>query len=152
MRVKIIVALFFLLFVSACSDSSQMKVEIDRGKLTNTLFVQKIQSDSSQELSKTIINEKQIAEVINKIEDIEIEDMDSSTILTEIKSENTYMFSFIEGKADHTGKPTYVFFANEEGYFYFSTMKDNKIKLTSKSVAKHKEILDEINNILHVDF
>ena len=107
-------SLFFLL--SACSGSEQA-IEIKSKDSLRTLFIEKVDGNSSSEEMSIIVKDKdKIEKLLSMIEGLKVKESNSEYVFDEIKSQSTYTFSFFESEEIQSGKEVpYAFSVLNDG-------------------------------------
>ncbi|MDF2789859.1 MAG: hypothetical protein K0S80_2957, partial [Neobacillus sp.] len=74
-------------------------------------------------------------------------------LLDELKSQDSYSFSFAEGEKLESAKQIpYSFTVLNDGTFFFTNKDVNSIQQPRMILKKHKELLNEMKELLEVDF
>ncbi|WP_064093366.1 hypothetical protein [Rossellomorea aquimaris] len=102
---RLFLGLTILVFIlCGCSNSEQVK-EIEIKDKAGSLFIQKVENDtSSEELTKVVDDKQLIEQVLAMIEGLEVKKISSEEAVEKMKGSNTYMFAFLEGKEIESGK------------------------------------------------
>jgi hypothetical protein len=136
-----------------CSNSEQVK-EIENKDKAGSLFIQKVENDtSSEELTKVVDDKQQIEQVLAMIEGLEVKKISSEEAVEKMKGSNTYMFAFLEGKEIESGKKApFAFYALENGTFIFPYSDFNSPQEPLITVESQKGLLDDIKQLFELTF
>lgn len=142
-----------LCLLVGCSNSEQT-LEIQPKEKAGSLFIQKVENNtSSEELTKIVRDQGQIEEVLSKIEGLKVEDISSDEMMDKMKSSDTYMFVFSEGKEMEPGKAApFAFNVLENGTFLFSYSGFDSPQKPLITVDEHKELLEELKELAGIEF
>jgi hypothetical protein len=84
--------------MSGCSDGEQV-IEIEHKEKAGSLFIQKVENDSSsEELTKVVNDKQQIEQILTMAEGLEVKKISTEETMEKMKETDTYMFVFSEGK------------------------------------------------------
>ncbi|WP_156029933.1 hypothetical protein [Rossellomorea vietnamensis] len=152
---RLFLFLTILVFIlCGCSNSEQVK-EIENKDKASSLFIQKVEDDtSSEELTKVVNDKKKIEQVLAMIEGLEVEKISSEETMEKMKASNTYMFVFSEGKNSESGKQApFAFYALENGTFIFPYTDFNSPQKPPLITVKTKEgLLDDMKQLFELTF
>lgn len=140
--------------MSACSAQEEEVIEIQNKNFSGLLLIQKVENNSSSDKLSKIINDKQkIEKVLSMVEGLEVRKTDTDYMMDELKSNNAYSFSFAEGDEMETPKQSpYSFVVLNDGTFFFTHKEVNSIQQPRITIVKHEELLNEMKQLLDVDF
>ncbi|MCR8848075.1 hypothetical protein NQ095_06620 [Rossellomorea sp. SC111] len=151
---SLLASLVFLLSgLTGCSDSERVAT-IDHKEKATALFIQKIENNTStEELTKDVLDQDQIKEVLRKIEGLKVKKIRSEQMMDKMRSSNTYMFVFSESNETELGKAApFAFNVLEDGTFFFSYSEFNSPQEPRMSVERHEELLDDLKQLLEIEF
>jgi PBP1b-binding outer membrane lipoprotein LpoB len=96
---SLILSLTILVFIlCGCSNGEQV-IQIENKDKAGSLFIQKVENDSSyEELTKVVSDKQQIEQLLTMANDLKVKKISSEEALEKMKGSNTYMFAFLEGK------------------------------------------------------
>ena len=139
--------------MSGCSNGEQV-IEIENKEKAGSLFIQKVENDSSsEELTKVVSDKQQIEQVLTMAEGLEVKKINSEVTMEKMKASNTYMFVFSEGKGIESGKKaTFAFYALENGTFIFPYRDFNSPQEPLITVERQKGLLDEMKKLIEITF
>ncbi|QTM99069.1 hypothetical protein ERJ70_06990 [Sediminibacillus dalangtanensis] len=142
-----------LLLLSACSESEQV-IEIEDKGLSSSIFIQKVENNSSSEEMTKMVNDKQkIEDVLTMVDGLKAKKTSSEEMMDKMKSTNTYMFAFSKGEELKTGKAApYAFYALENGTFIFPYNDFNSTHKPLITIEKHEGLVDELKQLLGIQF
>jgi nitrate/TMAO reductase-like tetraheme cytochrome c subunit len=142
-----------MLIFSGCSNTEQVK-EIESKDKADSLFIQKVENDTSyEELTKVVNDKQQIEQVLAMIEGLEVKKISSEETMEKMKASNTYMFGFSEGKEFESGKKLpFAFYALENGTFIFPYSDFNSPQEPLITVEGQEELLDDIKQLFELTF
>lgn len=149
------IGLLIILFVlSACSGNEIEVIEINNKNFSNALFIQKVVDDSStEEMTKMVSDQQKIEKILTMVDGLKVEETNTDYMFKEMKSRNTYMFVFTEGEELPLEKEIpYAFNVLEDGTFFFSYKNVNSHQKPRKTIEKHKDLLNEMKQLLEIDF
>ncbi|MBW3112437.1 hypothetical protein KYJ26_11385 [Bacillus sp. MCCB 382] len=151
-NVQFILSILLCLLVG-CSNSEQT-LKIEPKEKAGTLFIQKVENHtSSEELTKEIHDQEQIEEVLTKIEGLKVKSISSDEMMDKMKSTDTYMFVFSEGKEMKLGKAApFAFNVLENGTFLFSYSGFDSPREPLITVDVHEELLEELKDLVGIEF
>jgi len=141
--------------MSACSGQKEEVVEIEDKNFSGMLMIQKVEDDgtSSEEMNKIIRDKQKIEKILTMVEGLEVIETDKDEMIDALKSQDSYSFGFAEGKKFESAKPvSYSFTILNDGTFFFTHKEVNSIQQPRMSIKKHKELLNEMKQLLEVDF
>lgn len=140
--------------MSACSGKKEEVVEIEDKNFSGMLMIQKVEDGtSSEEMNKIIRDKQKIEEILTMVEGLEVIETDTDEMNDTLKSQDSYSFGFAEGKKLESAKPIpYSFTVLNDGTFFFTHKEVNSIQQPRMSIKKHKELLNELKQLLVVDF
>lgn len=151
---SLILSLSILVFIlSGCSNSEQV-IEIENKEKASSLFIQKVENDtSSEELTKVVSDKQQIEQVLTMAEGLEVKKISFEETMKKMKASNTYMFVFSEGKEIQSGeKAPFAFYALENGTFIFPYNDFNSPQKPLITVERQKGLLDEMKQLFEITF
>ncbi|TYS16627.1 hypothetical protein FZC78_11590 [Rossellomorea vietnamensis] len=107
-------------FLGACvSDEEVLKVE-DK-TFAKMLIVQKVENDTSDEaLTQSISDESKVEETLKLVSGLKVKEISTDEFFDELKSQNSYSFSFFKTEQDISGMVPYTFYALEDGTMMFT--------------------------------
>ncbi|WP_226672172.1 hypothetical protein [Rossellomorea aquimaris] len=151
-NVQFILSILLCLLVG-CSNSEQT-LKIEPKEKAESLFIQKVENNTvPEELTKVIHDQEQIEKVLTKIEGLKVERISSDEMMDKMESSDTYMFAFSEGKEIESGKPApYAFNVLEDGNFLFSYSGFDSPQKPLMTVDKHEELLEELKDLIGIEF
>lgn len=143
-----------LVLMGACSGKEEEVAEIKDKNFSGMLMIQKVEGDtSSEEMNKIIRDKQKIEEILTMVEGLEVIETDTDEMKDKLKSQDSYSFGFAEGKNFESAKPIpYSFTVLNDGTFFFTYKEVNSIQQPRMSIKKHKELLNEMKQLLEVDF
>ncbi|MEH7309312.1 hypothetical protein [Neobacillus drentensis] len=141
------------ILLSACSANEEV-IKIHSKDSLRTLFIQKVEGNSSsEEMTKIVKDKDKIEKILSKIEGLKVEDSNSQFAFDELKSQNTYTFSFFDSEKFESGKEVpYAFSVLNDGTFIFTHKDVGLIKTPRMTIAKHKDLLNEMKQLLEINF
>ncbi len=151
---RLLLGLTILVFIlCGCSNSEQVK-EIENKDKAGSLFIQKVENDtSSEELTKVVDDKQLIEQVLAMIEGLEVKKISSEETLEKMKASNTYMFVVSEGKDVESGKKApFAFYALENGTFIFPYSDFNSPQEPLITVERQKGLLVDIKQLFELTF
>jgi hypothetical protein len=151
---RLFLGLTILVFIlCGCSNSEQVK-EIENKDKAGSLFIQKVENDtSSEELTKVVDDKQQIEQVLAMIEGLEVKKVSSEESVEKMKGSNTYMFAFLEGKEIESGKKApFAYYALENGTFIFPYSDFYSPQEPLITVESQKGLLDDIKQLFELTF
>ncbi|PFA62976.1 hypothetical protein CN378_18215 [Bacillus sp. AFS015802] len=154
MMKRLTLSLVILLYSLAGCSNSEHVMEIEHKEKAGSLFIQKVENNTStEELTKVVQDQDQIKEVLTKIEGLKVEKISSDKMMDKMKSTDTYMFVFSEGKEMEAGKAApFAFHVLEDGTFLFPYSGFDAPQEPLITVDKHEERLDELKQLLGIKF
>jgi tRNA pseudouridine-54 N-methylase len=151
---SLILSLSILVFImSGCSDGEQV-IEIGHKEKAGSLFIQKVENDSSsEELTKVVNDKQQIEQILTMAEGLEVKKISTEETMEKMKETDTYMFVFSEGKEIQSGKKApFAFYALENGTFIFPYSDFNSPQEPLITVERQKGLLDEMKQLIEIPF
>ncbi|MGF2616218.1 hypothetical protein FZC84_00385 [Rossellomorea vietnamensis] len=150
---SIIILLLTAFCMGACSAGEEV-VDIEDKSFAEMLFVQKVENDLTDEtLTKSITDQSKIEETLELVSGLTIKELSTNEFFTELKSQNSYMFSFFKTEQFTSGVTPYTFYILEDGTFMFTY--DGVDSLREKpliSLESDKDLFDKIKEHLEIDF
>ncbi|KAB2336339.1 hypothetical protein F7731_12715 [Cytobacillus depressus] len=145
------IAVLFLL--SSCSENIEV-VNIKDKSLSGQLLIQKAEDNtSSREMTKTIKDKQKIKQVLTMVEGLEVKETNSENVTNQLKEQNNYLFYFSEGeKLETSKKAPYAFSVLSDGTFIFFYKDFNAPQKPRITIEKHKELFNDIKQILEINF
>ncbi|WP_186807130.1 hypothetical protein [Tenuibacillus multivorans] len=142
-----------LIIVNACSDQEKVIEKIEDKSVFNVLIIQKVEGNtSSNDMTKIVKDQQKIVEVLSMVEGLKVEEVDNNLVIEEMTSQNAYMFGFIENEK-MTGDPLpYSFNVLADGTFIFSHDEPDSLSKPLQTVDQHQQLLDEMKQLLDIDF
>lgn len=152
MRYQIVPLIVILFLFSACSGNGEA-IKIEDKSFANTLFIQKVEDNSTaEELSKIVRDKEKIEQVLSLVEGLKVEEIKKENFFDELKSHNSYMFGFLKDKKIKTGKIPYSFYILDDGTFLFNYENDDSQRTLRVTIEKQKKLFEEIKQLLKIDF
>ncbi|WP_430787006.1 hypothetical protein VBD025_15320 [Virgibacillus flavescens] len=104
-------------------------------------------------MTKTIKDKQKIKKVLTMIEGLKVKKSSSESIVKQLKSQNNYSFGFAESDKLESGKKIpYTFSVLKDGTFIFPYEDFNSLQKPRITIEKHKELLNEIKELLEINF
>lgn len=117
------------------------------------LFIQKVEDNaSSEEMTKIVKDKQKVKKILTMIEGLKVKETNSEYVLEQMKSQNTYIFSFSEDENIETGVVPYAFNVLNDGTFIFTHEKVNSLQKPRITTGKHQDLLNEMKQLLEIDF
>jgi hypothetical protein len=140
--------------MSACTEKKKEVVEIKDKNFSGMLMIQKLEDNiSSEEMTKIVRDKQKIEKIVTMVEGLEVRETKTDKMLDVIKAQDSYSFIFAEGERVESGKPApYSFTVLNDGTFFFTSKDVNSIQKPRKTIVEHKELLNEMKQLLEVDF
>lgn len=140
--------------MSACTEKKNEVVKIEDKNFSGMLIIQKSENNRSSEVMTKIIRDKQkIEKILAMIEGLEVRETKTDKMIASIKSQDSYSFILAEGEKIESGKPApYSFAVLNDGTFFFTSKEVNIPQKPRKTIVEHKELLNEMKQLLEVDF
>lgn len=153
MRKTIISFLMLVCFLlNACSQNEET-VEIDDKGFANMLLVQKIEGNiASDDMTKIVKDKEKITETLEMVEGLEVKEIEVNRMFEKLRAQNAYMFSFLENDVRDTEKIPYAFYILEDGTVLFTAENVGSPEYPRVSIAKQEDLLDEMREMLDVEF
>lgn len=151
---KFIGLTLILFLLSACSGKEEV-IQIENKNFSGTLWIQKVEDNSSSEEMTKIVRDKQkIEQILTMVDGLKVKEKDTEYMFDELKSHNAYMFIITEGKKMESGKvvPSYAFNVLDDGTFFFTNINVNSIRKPRMTTEKHKDLLNEMKQLLELNF
>lgn len=145
---------FILALISACSEQKVEVIELQDKNFSCMLMIQKMEGNTvSEEMNKIVRDKQKIEKLLAMIEGLEVRETDTDKMADALKSQDSYSFNFARGKELESGKPVpYSFILLIDGTFFFTNKDVNSIQQPRMTILKHKELLNEMKQLLEVDF
>jgi hypothetical protein len=153
MKCKIVPFIVMTFLLSTCSGNEET-IKLEDKSFASTLFIQKVEDNSSaEEMTKIVKDEEKIEQILAMIEGLKVEETNNEYALDEMKLQKTYIFNFFEGEKMETAKEVpYAFSVLEDGTFIFTHNDFNSPQVPRITLEKHKELLDDIKQLFEIDF
>lgn len=145
-----VLLIVIVLLLSACSGDKET-VKLDDKSFADTLFVQKVENNSSSgEMTKIVTDKDKIEKILSMVEGLKVEKTSNESLFEELKKQDVYMFGFFKGTATATKKGEYAFNILEDGTILFSNYDNqNSASVTTK---EHIDLMEEIKQVLEINF
>jgi len=145
--------IIIVILLSACSEKEEV-IEIEDKNFSSMLVIQKVEKNaSSEDMTKVVRDKQKIEEIVTMVEGLRVKETDTEYMMDELKSHDSYSFNFAEGENMESGKPIpYSFIVLTDGTFFFTHTEVNFTEKTRMTVDKNKALLNEINQIVDVNF
>ncbi|ASK64168.1 hypothetical protein CFK37_19445 [Virgibacillus phasianinus] len=142
-----------IFLLSACSENEEV-VKVKEKGLSGQLFIQKVENNtSSEEMTKMIKDKQKIKKILTMVEGLKVKETSNENAFDQMKSQNSYTFIFSKGeKLETVKKAPYAFHVLSDGTFIFPYKDFNSLQKPRKTVEKHKELFNDIKQILEIDF
>ena len=149
----IVLTIILSILLSACSNQEEV-IKIKSQDSLRTLYIQKVEGDSSsEEMTKMVKDKEKIDKILAMIEGLKVKESNSKYIFNEMKSQDTYTFSFFESGTNESGKEVpYAFSVLNEGTFIFTHNDVGSLKTPRITNVKHKDLLNEMKQLLELPF
>ncbi|WP_010529145.1 hypothetical protein [Lentibacillus jeotgali] len=122
--------------------------------MSGQLFIQKVEDNtSSEEMTKVIKDKQKIKQVLTMVEGLKVKETNSENITDQLKSQNNYSFNFSKGEKLETSKRVpYSFTVLSDGTFIFPYKDFNSLQKPRITIEKHKELFNDIKQLLEINF
>ncbi|MBP2005894.1 hypothetical protein [Halobacillus andaensis] len=139
--------------LSACGNETD-KVDIGSEKVSETLYIQKVEDNRTTEEQTAVRQEKEInKELLEKLDGMEIKKSDESEIKNKMNTQDTYTYSFSdEGDLSSGSESDFSFAVIEDGTFLMPENAEQSGTVSYQSVEKHPELLNEMNHLVDISF
>ncbi|MFZ3579165.1 hypothetical protein [Virgibacillus sp. DJP39] len=152
MKNIVIPLVVIVLLLGACSGNEKT-IQLEDRSFANTLFIQKVENNSSsEEMSKTVKDKDKIEEVLSMVEGLNVQKINTDTFMENLKSQNSYMLGFFKGNGTNTEKGKYAFNILEDGTVLFNSDKVDNPGTLLITTKKHKDLLNEMKQLLEINF
>ncbi|SHN30170.1 hypothetical protein [Gracilibacillus kekensis] len=153
MRKILIFSILFLSFLSACNNEEET-VKIEDKDFANILYVQKIENNySSGELTKPIEDQEKIREVLTIVEGLKAKRITTDEFIQKLENQdNYYRFGFIGENGTEKQRDQYAFQVMDDGTIIFNFDQINNPDHPLVTVTAHHEILEELKDVLGIQF
>lgn len=152
MKNIVIPLIVIVFFISACSGNEET-IKFEDKSFANTLFVQKVENNSSsEELTKMVTDKDKIKDVLSMVEGLKVEKIDTDNFMEKLKSQNSYMLGFLRGNGMNTEKERYGFVILEDGTILFNYDNVDGPATPLITTEKHTDLVNEIIHILEIKF
>ncbi|WP_058305976.1 hypothetical protein [Gracilibacillus massiliensis] len=153
MRKILIFSILFLSLLSACNNDEE-KVTIEDKNFANILYVQKIENNySSRELTKPIEDQEKIQEVLTIVEGLPAEKISTDEFIQKLENQDDYYrFGFVGENGENVQRDQYAFQIMDDGTIIFNFDQINNPDHPLVTVTAHHEILEELKEVLGIQF
>ncbi|KYD03519.1 hypothetical protein [Heyndrickxia sporothermodurans] len=142
------------ILLCACSGNKE-EIKIDKKNSLSTIFIQKVENNSSSEgMTKIVKDKKMVEKILSMVEGLKVKKSNSKYIFDEMKTQNTYSFGFFENEKIQSGekKVPYAFYVLNDGIFVFTHNDVGSIKKTRITIDKHKNLFSKMKQLLEINF